>query len=69
MLIWLDFQYVASLNAVFLDSACAASRLLMVCRDLVKRGEVLEDGRLPPIPPVVLYNGKQRCPRCITYWS
>jgi hypothetical protein len=27
---------------------------------LIKRGEVLEDGRLPPILPIVLYNGSQK---------
>ena len=29
-------------------------------QDLIKRGEVLADGRLPPILPMVLYNGVQR---------
>ncbi len=29
-------------------------------QDLIKRGEVLADGRLPPVLPIVLYNGSQR---------
>ncbi len=29
-------------------------------RNLIKRGEVLDDGRLPPILPIVLYNGSSR---------
>ena len=32
----------------------------LLYQDLVKRGEVLADGRLPPILPIVLYNGSQR---------
>ena len=32
----------------------------LLYQDLVKRGEVLDDGRLPPILPIVLYNGSQR---------
>ena len=28
-------------------------------KDLIKRGEVLADGRLPPILPIVLYNGQR----------
>jgi hypothetical protein len=32
----------------------------LLYQDLVKRGEVLVDGRLPPILPIVLYNGSQR---------
>ena len=29
-------------------------------QDLIKRNEVLADGRLPPILPIVLYNGSRR---------
>ncbi len=29
----------------------------LLYQDLIKRGEVLADGRLPPILPIVLYNG------------
>lgn len=32
----------------------------LLYQDLIKRGEVLEDGRLPPILPIVLYNGSQK---------
>jgi hypothetical protein len=32
----------------------------LLYQDLVKRGEVLDDGRLPPILPIVLYNGSHR---------
>jgi hypothetical protein len=32
----------------------------LLYQDLIKRGEVLDDGRLPPILPIVLYNGSQR---------
>ena len=32
----------------------------LLYQDLIKRKEVLADGRLPPILPIVLYNGKQR---------
>jgi hypothetical protein len=32
----------------------------LLYQDLVKRGEVLADGRLPPVLPIVLYNGSQR---------
>ena len=32
----------------------------LLYQDLVKRGEMLDDGRLPPILPIVLYNGSQR---------
>ena len=32
----------------------------LLYQDLVKRGEILADGRLPPILPIVLYNGSQR---------
>lgn len=32
----------------------------LLYQDLIKRGEVLADGRLPPILPIVLYNGSQR---------
>jgi predicted transposase YdaD len=32
----------------------------LLYQDLVKRGEMLADGRLPPILPIVLYNGSQR---------
>ena len=32
----------------------------LLYQDLVKRGEVLADGRLPPILPIVLYNGSQK---------
>ncbi len=32
----------------------------LLYQDLIKRGEVLVDGRLPPILPIVLYNGSQR---------
>ena len=29
----------------------------LLYQDLIKRGEVLSDGRLPPVLPIVLYNG------------
>ena len=32
----------------------------LLYQDLIKRREVLADGRLPPILPIVLYNGSQR---------
>jgi predicted transposase/invertase (TIGR01784 family) len=32
----------------------------LLYQDLIKRGEILEDGRLPPILPIVLYNGSQK---------
>ena len=32
----------------------------LLYQDLIKSGDVLEDGRLPPILPIVLYNGKDR---------
>ena len=32
----------------------------LLYQDLIKRGEVLADGRLPPILPMVLYNGSPR---------
>ena len=32
----------------------------LLYQDLIKRGEVLVDGRLPPILPIVLYNGTKR---------
>jgi predicted transposase/invertase (TIGR01784 family) len=32
----------------------------LLYQDLIKRGEVLDDGRLPPILPIVLYNGSSR---------
>lgn len=32
----------------------------LLYQDLIKRGEVLVDGRLPPVLPIVLYNGSQR---------
>jgi hypothetical protein len=32
----------------------------LLYQDLIKRGEVLADGRLPPLLPIVLYNGSQR---------
>ena len=32
----------------------------LLYQDLIKRKEVLADGRLPPILPIVLYNGNQR---------
>jgi len=32
----------------------------LLYQDLIKRGEVLSDGRLPPILPIVLYNGSKR---------
>jgi len=32
----------------------------LLYQDLIKRGEVLKDGKLPPILPIVLYNGNQR---------
>ena len=32
----------------------------LLYQDLIKRAEVLDDGRLPPILPIVLYNGSQR---------
>jgi hypothetical protein len=32
----------------------------LLYQDLIKRGEVLDDGRLPPILPIVLYNGGTR---------
>ena len=32
----------------------------LLYQDLIKRGEVLGDGRLPPILPMVLYNGSAR---------
>jgi len=32
----------------------------LLYQDLIKRGEVLADGRLPPVLPIVLYNGGQR---------
>ena len=31
----------------------------LLYQDLIKRGEVLADGRLPPVLPIVLYNGSQ----------
>ena len=31
----------------------------LLYQDLIKRGDVLADGRLPPILPIVLYNGSQ----------
>jgi hypothetical protein len=31
----------------------------LLYQDLVKRGEALVDGRLPPVLPIVLYNGKR----------
>jgi hypothetical protein len=32
----------------------------LLYQDLLKRNEVLSDGRLPPVLPIVLYNGDQR---------
>jgi hypothetical protein len=32
----------------------------LLYQDLIKRSEVLADGRLPPILPILLYNGSQR---------
>jgi len=32
----------------------------LLYQDLIKRGEVLADGRLPPVLPIVLYNGTPR---------
>jgi hypothetical protein len=32
----------------------------LLYQDLIKRGDVLADGRLPPILPIVLYNGDSR---------
>ena len=32
----------------------------LLYQDLIKRGDVLTDSRLPPILPIVLYNGSQR---------
>jgi hypothetical protein len=32
----------------------------LLYQDLIKRGEMLSDGLLPPILPIVLYNGSQR---------
>ncbi len=32
----------------------------LLYQDLIKRGEVLADGRLPPVLFIVLYNGSQR---------
>ena len=32
----------------------------LLYQDLIKRGEALADGRLPPVLPIVLYNGSQR---------
>ena len=32
----------------------------LLYQDLIKHGRVLSDGRLPPILPIVLYNGSQR---------
>ena len=32
----------------------------LLYQDLIKRGETLADGRLPPILPIVLYNGNQK---------
>ncbi|WP_267880978.1 Rpn family recombination-promoting nuclease/putative transposase, partial [Ferrovum myxofaciens] len=32
----------------------------LLYQDLIKQGMVLSDGRLPPVLPIVLYNGSQR---------
>ncbi|WP_297475800.1 Rpn family recombination-promoting nuclease/putative transposase, partial [Ferrovum sp.] len=32
----------------------------LLYQDLIKQGTVLSDGRLPPVLPIVLYNGSQR---------
>lgn len=32
----------------------------LLYQDLIKRGEALKDGRLPPVLPIVLYNGAPR---------
>lgn len=32
----------------------------LLYQDLIKRGEALDDGRLPPVLPIVLYNGSPR---------
>ncbi len=32
----------------------------LLYQDLIKQGAVLPDGRLPPVLPIVLYNGSQR---------
>ena len=32
----------------------------LLYQDLIKRGEALADGRLPPLLPIVLYNGNQK---------
>ena len=32
----------------------------LLYQDLIKQGAVLSDGRLPPVLPIVLYNGSQR---------
>ncbi len=32
----------------------------LLYQDLIKRGEILKDGRLPPVLPIVLYNGAPR---------
>jgi Putative transposase, YhgA-like/Domain of unknown function (DUF4351) len=32
----------------------------LLYQDLIKRGDVLADGRLPPVLPIVLYNGDKR---------
>ncbi len=32
----------------------------LLYQDLLRRGETLADGRLPPVLPIVLYNGSAR---------
>ena len=32
----------------------------LLYQDLIKRGEILKDGKLPPVLPIVLYNGAPR---------
>jgi hypothetical protein len=36
----------------------------LLYQDLIKRGEALADGRLPPVLPIVLYNGSPSWTAC-----
>ncbi|MEF8755096.1 MAG: DUF4351 domain-containing protein [Accumulibacter sp.] len=44
----------------FAVQTSGATSVGLLYQDLIRRGEVLADGRLPPILPIVLYNGSQR---------
>ena len=56
LLVMLEFQSTTDRYMAMRILVCTG----LLYRDLIRRGEAGDDGRLPPVPPVAPYNGRPR---------